>query len=126
MKRFIGVAAILTMATGCAQSYQPVVDTKGHDSARYQQDLFECRQYAEQVSPVQDTAVGTLGGAAAGAAIGAITGGLVGGVGAGEAAALGAATGGAVGMAGGAYHGISKQQEIIDNCLRGRGYNVLN
>ena len=69
-----------------------MVDTKGHDSARYQQDLFECRQYAEQVSPAGKAAVSGLGGAAAGAALGAITGALVGGVSAGSGAAVGAAT----------------------------------
>ena len=98
----------------------------GHDTARYQQDLYECRQYAEQVSPVGDAAVGGLGGAAAGAALGAITGALVGGVSAGEGAAFGAATGGAVGLGAGAYSGVNEQQRIIDNCMRGRGYNVLN
>lgn len=125
MKRVGLVAAILALA-GCAQSYTPVVDTRGHDSARYSADLTECRQYAEQVSPVGDAAVGAVGGAAAGAALGAITGALVGGVGAGEAAAFGAATGGAVGLGAGAWHGTAEQRQIVDNCMRGRGYNVLN
>jgi outer membrane lipoprotein SlyB len=126
MKKFLALAVAMATLAGCAQSYQPVVDTRGHDSARYQQDLFECRQYAEQVSPAGKAAVSGLGGAAAGAALGAITGALVGGVGAGEAAAVGAATGGAVGVGAGAYSGVNDQQQIIDNCLRGRGYNVLN
>ncbi len=130
MKRYLAQAAMVTMAAaalaGCAQSYQPVVDTRGQDTSRYQQDLYECRQYAQQVSPVEDAAVGGLGGAAAGAALGAITGALVGGVSAGEGAAFGAATGGAVGLGAGAYSGVNEQQRIIDNCLRGRGYNVLN
>jgi len=120
------LAVAMATLAGCAQTYQPVVDTKGHDTARYQQDLYECRQYAEQVSPAGQAAVGGLGGAAGGAALGAITGALVGGVSAGEGAALGAATGGAVGVGAGAYRGIDEQQRVIDNCLRGRGYNVLN
>jgi hypothetical protein len=126
MKRFLVLATAMATLAGCAQSYQPVVDTRGHDTARYQQDLYECRQYAEQTSPVQDAAVGGLGGAAAGAALGAITGALVGGVSAGSGAAFGAATGGALGVGAGAYSGVNEQQRIIDNCLRGRGYNVLN
>ena len=126
MKRFLALAAAMATLAGCAQSYQPVVDTRGNDTARYQQDLYECRQYAEQVSPVQDAAVGGLGGAAAGAALGAITGALVGGVSAGQGAAVGAATGGAVGIGAGAYTGVNEQQRIIDNCLRNRGYSVLN
>lgn len=124
MKR-LGVVLVASLGiAGCAQSYQPVVDTKGVDTARYQQDLFECRQYAEQTSPAGDAAVGGLAGAAGGAALGAIVGAFTGGAGTG--AAIGAATGGAVGVAGGAGKGITDQQRIIDNCLRGRGYNVLN
>ena len=126
MRRFVTLAVATATLAGCAQTYQPVVDTKGRDSARYQQDLYECRQYAEQVSPAGQAAVGGLGGAAAGAALGAITGALVGGVSAGEGAAFGAATGGAVGVGTGAYRGVDEQQRVIDNCLRGRGYNVLN
>ena len=126
MRRFLTLAVAMATLAGCAQTYQPVVDTKGHDSARYQQDLYECRQYAEQVSPAGQAAVGGLGGAAAGAALGAITGALVGGVSAGEGAAFGGATGGAVGVGTGAYRGVDDQQRVIDNCLRGRGYNVLN
>jgi hypothetical protein len=126
MKRFLATAMAAATLAGCAQTYQPIVDTRGQDSARYQQDLYECRQYAEQVSPAGQAAVGGVGGAAAGAALGAITGALVGGVSAGEGAAVGAATGGAVGVGTGAYKGVNEQQQVIDNCLRGRGYSVLN
>ncbi len=124
MKRLGVILAAATTLAGCAQSYQPIVDTKGQDTARYQQDLYECRQYAEQVSPAGNAAVGGLGGAAGGAALGAIVGAITGSAGTG--AALGAATGGAVGVAGGAYKGVNDQQRIINNCLRGRGYSVLN
>ena len=116
--------ALLVVLAGCAQSYQPVVDTKGVDTAKYQQDLFECRQYAERVSPVGEAATGGLMGAAGGAALGAIIGAFTGSAGTG--AAVGAATGGAVGAGAGGVTGVSEQQRIIDNCLRGRGYNVLN
>jgi outer membrane lipoprotein SlyB len=126
MKRLVTLAVAMATLAGCAQTYQPVVDTKGQDSARYQQDLYECRQYAEQVSPAGKAAVSGLGGAAAGAALGAITGALVGGVSAGEGAAVGAATGGAVGVGAGAYSGVKDQEQIINNCLRNRGYSVLN
>ena len=126
MNRFLALALATATLAGCAQTYQPVVDTRGQDSARYQQDLYECRQYAQRVSPAGDAAVGGLTGAAAGAALGAITGALVGGVSAGSGAAVGAATGGAVGVGTGAYSGVKDQEQIINNCLRGRGYNVLN
>jgi len=126
MMRFVSLAMVTVLAAGCSSMSQPMVDTKGVDSSRFSQDKYECEQYAAQVSPVGDAAVGALGGAAAGAALGAITGALVGGVGAGEAAALGAATGGAVGLAGGAYTGNQNQREVFRRCMAGRGYNVLN
>lgn len=125
MKRFAAIALALGLA-GCAQSYQPVVDTGNVNTSRYQQDLFECRQYAEQVSPAAEAGKGALLGAAGGAALGAVVGALTGGVGAGEAAAWGAGTGAVVGGGTGAYQGTADQKRIIDNCLRGRGYNVLN
>jgi putative VirB-like lipoprotein len=107
MKKFLTVAVAMATLTGCAQSYQPVVDTRGHDTARYQQDLFECRQYAEQTSPAGNAAVGGLAGAAGGAALGAIGGAIAGNAGTG--AAIGAATGGALGVGGGAYSGVNRQ-----------------
>ncbi len=123
MRRVASLALILILA-GCAQSYQPVVDTKGVDNAKYQQDLLECRQYAEQVSPAGEAATTGVLGAAGGAALGAIVGAFSGSAGTG--AAIGAATGGAVGAGAGGVSGISEQKRIINNCLRGRGYNVLN
>ena len=123
MRRVASLALIVVLA-GCAQSYQPVVDTKGVDNAKYQQDLLECRQYAEQVSPAGEAATTGLLGAAGGAALGAIVGAFSGGAGTG--AAIGAATGGAVGAGAGGVSGVSEQKRIINNCLRGRGYNVLN
>jgi outer membrane lipoprotein SlyB len=126
MKRVFAAVALMSVLAGCSSTSQPMVDTKGVDSARYQQDNYECQQYANQVSPVGDAAVGAVGGAAAGAALGAITGALVGGVSAGSGAALGAATGGALGLGGGAVTGVQNQREVFRNCMRGRGYNVLN
>jgi outer membrane lipoprotein SlyB len=126
MRRLGSILIAVTVLGGCAQSYQPIVDTKGQDTARYQQDLYECRQYAQQVSPTGDAAIGGLGAAAGGAALGAIAGAILPGFGAGTGAAVGAATGGVVGVAGGATKGVTDQQRIINNCLRGRGYSVLN
>ena len=126
MKRYFAAVAIAGILSGCSQTQQPMVDTKGVDSARYSQDNYECQQYANQVSPAGDAAVGAVGGAAAGAALGAITGALVGGVSAGTGAAVGAASGGALGLGGGAVTGVQNQREVYRNCMRGRGYNVLN
>ena len=120
------LAASMLGLAACSQMQQPMVDTKGVDSSRYQQDNYECQQYAQQASPVGDAATGAVGGAAAGAALGAIGGALLGGVGVGEGAAFGAATGGALGLGGGALTGVDAQRDIYPRCRIGRGYNVLN
>jgi hypothetical protein len=123
MRRTLVIALAAGLA-GCAQSYQPVVDPKGVDNAKYQQDLAECRQLAEQVNPYERAAVGTAIGAIGGAALGAVTGAVVGSPGAG--AAIGAGAGGLTGAAVGGGGGVEQQKKIIDNCLKNRGYAVLN
>jgi hypothetical protein len=130
MKRFMAVAATLGMAAvalaGCTATSQPIVDTKGVDASQYSIDDRECQNYASNSNVAGDAAVGALGGAAGGAALGAITGALVPGVSAGGGAALGAATGGLLGLGGGAYSGVEQKREIYRNCMRNRGYSVLN
>jgi hypothetical protein len=124
MRRIFIIMLACTTAAGCAQSYQPVVDTKGVDNSKYNQDLAECRQYAEQVNPYERAAMGTAIGALGGAAMGAVTGAVVGNPGAG--AAIGAGAGGLTGAAVGGGTGAEQQKKIIDNCLKNRGYAVLN
>ncbi|MBC6417233.1 MAG: hypothetical protein GDA47_05440 [Rhodospirillales bacterium] len=121
---FLAVALV----AGCADTYDPVVDFKvsNNTSEAYDQNLRECRALAKQgSSAAEDAAVGGLGGAALGAAVGAISGAIL-GSGAGTGAAAGAAIGGATGAAGGAITGVSDEQSVIRNCLRGRGYAVLD
>jgi len=118
------LAVVLSLGVAaCAQSYQPVIDMKGVDEAKYQQDLSECRAYAEQVSPAGQAATSGGIGALLGAALGAIAGAFSGD--AGRGAAIGASVGGVGGAASGVGEGVSDQKQIIRNCLRGRGYSVL-
>lgn len=117
----IGLLSLAACAT--PQTYQPIVDTKGVDPYRYNQDLAECRQFGEQVDPATDTAKSALVGGAIGAALGAATGAVLGSPGTGAAA--GAAIGGIGGGAGRGLSSVERQKQIIDRCLRGRGYNVL-
>jgi len=124
-KNPVALAALALGLAACAQSYQPIVDMGGVDQARYQRDLAACRQYAEQVNPAGEVIAGAVLGAALGAALGAVTGSFDSGIGSGASAAAGAAYGGTLGVAGGAANGVGGQIEVIRNCLRGRGYNVL-
>ncbi len=119
MKRILLAATLTMLSSGAfAQTYQQM------GANNYNQDLAECQGYANQVSPVQDAAVGALGGAAGGAALGAVSGALFKGVSVGEGAAVGAAAGGVLGLAGGAYTGTQNQKQVLNNCMRGRGYST--
>lgn len=107
----------------CVGDYQPVVDMKGVNQAKYQRDIAECRQYADQVDIGGNTATNALVGAGAGAAGGAILGAITGAPGTG--AAIGAAVGGIGGAGGTAARDDARQKNIINNCLKHRGYKVL-
>ncbi len=124
-KTHAALAAAALGLAACAQTYQPIVDLGGVDQAKYQRDLADCRQYAEQVDPAGEAMAGALLGAALGAALGAVTGSFDNGISAGTGAAAGAAYGGTLGVASGAAGGVGGQIDVIRNCLRGRGYNVL-
>ncbi len=112
--------AILTLATllaACSGTSGPIIDTKGVDLAQYERDKAECEAYATQVSTGTAVAKGSAGGAAVGAAIGAIASGDVL-----RGAGIGAVTGGAQS----ANTADREKRTVLENCLRGRGYRVLN
>lgn len=113
---FSAVATTLLLAA-CSGASGPIIDTKGVDMTRYHQDLAECETYASQVSTGQAVARGSAGGAAVGAAVGAVAGG-----GAKKGAGIGAVTGGAES----ARIADREKASVVRNCLRGRGYRVLN
>lgn len=116
MHRPLIFVATLALAA-CSGTKGPIIDSQGVDMARYQQDLAQCEIYAEQVSTGRAVAKGATGGAAVGAAIGAIASGN-----AGQGAGIGAVTGGAQSAR------IAEREKagVVKNCLRGRGYRVLN
>lgn len=114
-KSLLCLAALCLAA--CSGARAPIIDTKGVDMARYQQDLAECETYASQVSTGEAVARGTAAGAVVGAAVGAIGGGS--GT---RGAGVGAVTGGAES----ARISDREKAQVVRNCLRGRGYKVLN
>jgi len=128
MKKLTSILFVFIFLISCApvpQSYEPIIDMRGTsiDWAQYAQDLHECQEYAARICPT-DQAVGeALAGAAFGAALGAILGSGTGNVG--EWAGIGAGSGGLSGAAHGAGSAIEEQKRIIRNCMRGRGYKVL-
>lgn len=127
LKLLLGVISVIVI--GCApipQSYEPIVDQGDphFDYYQYYKDLDECRAYAKRISPANQAVGEALVGSAFGAAIGAILG--SGYHDAGKSAGIGAGITGLTGAAHGAGSAIEKQKRIIDNCMRGRGYKVLN
>lgn len=112
----LSIVAILHMLPGCAGTPRPIIDTKGADMDQYPADLAECGQFAEEV----DIAGGVVRSAAIGAVVGAAMGAISGDVG--PAAGFGA-------IGGGAGAGLEEgrtRQSVVKECLRGRGYRVLN
>jgi hypothetical protein len=120
--RTLPVAVLALCAAACSSN--PIVDMKGVDQERYQQDLAECRQYADQVDTARSAGGGALLGAAGGAAVGAVVGAITGSPGTG--AAVGAGGGGTSGLFAGGASGEKKKQRVVRNCLKGRGYSVLD
>ena len=116
MKSMPYIATVLCLAA-CAS--QPIVDTQGKSMAQYEQDLADCQAYADQVRSGQKV----ITGAAAGAAVGAIIGAAVGNS---DTAARGAGVGATSGAVRGTGSAVRERQRVVFNCLRHRGYAVLN
>lgn len=110
-------ACLFTLLAACSSAPGPIIDTKGVDMAKYRTDLADCETYAEQVRIERGVAKGAAGGAVVGAATGAILDKDVG-----EYAGVGAVAGGAKS----AVRGDREKSQVVKNCMRYRGYRVLN
>ena len=106
----------LVALAACSSHPEPIVDTKGVDMSVYDADLAECSEYAEQIHAGKGVAKGAAGGAVVGAATGAISGEV--GRGAGYGSIWGATSSG--------LDADRDKQRVVKQCLRGRGYKVLN
>ena len=99
-KKAILLITVIAAMSACSSHKSPpggvIVDMKGVDPVQYNADLHECMAYADQV----DTA-GKVGGNAAG---GAVVG----------------------GGARGVEQTAAERHQVVANCLRRRGYAVLN
>jgi len=100
-------------------STRVITDTQGVDIQKYNQDLYDCRQYAAQVNVGGDALAGLIAGAIVGAAVGAAIGNS-------DTAERGAGLGAVSGVTEGASEALSEQDVVIKKCLLGRGYKVLN
>ena len=96
-----------------------IIDTKGVNLNQYRLDLADCKQFAKDVSVARKAGVGAVAGAAVGAVLGAAVGNS-------DTAARTAGAGGVIGGARGAGRGFQEKDQVVKNCLRHRGYAVLN
>ena len=96
-----------------------IIDTKGVDMQQYQVDRQDCEAYADQVNTGERTVKSTVGGAAVGGLLGAIVGNS-------DTAGRGAGVGAVTGAYKGVSSGHREKHQVVRNCLRGRGYRVLN
>ena len=112
------IIVAITFASGCAANRsKPIIDPDSVDMELYQYDLAECEQIAEQVE--QKAGSSAVGGAVVGGLIGAI-------VGDSDSAARSAGVGGVLGGVKGAGKTERERSQVVKNCLRNRGYTVLN
>ena len=112
-----GILALAVVGLGaCASHPDPIIDQKGVDMAKYEQDLAECKEYASGVKVAEGAAKGGAVGAVVGAAAGAIGG----------SAGRGAGYGGLAGATRSGLDNKREQEAVVKRCIAGRGYKVLN
>ena len=96
-----------------------IIDTRGVDMDVYRNDLLDCSSFSKNIDVTERTIEeGALSGVT-GAAVGAILGGE-------EGAKKIGGSAGILGAVEGNIEARYEQSKIIKNCLRGRGYKVLN
>jgi outer membrane lipoprotein SlyB len=108
---------LLGLLAACTSHPEPIIDTTGVNIAIYEQDLADCRTYADQVQIEGGMARGAATGAATGAAVGVIRDRDIG-----EDAAVGAV----LGASKSGTQGAKEKEQVVKRCLRYRGYRVLN
>jgi len=117
------IALWLSACAGGGADYRPVVEMSGHTQETDDRDLAACQQTARaarnNTNVAEDAGLGAAGGGALGAVAGAIGGDPL----------LGAGVGALAGLVGGGGYAEatteSREQRIVKNCVRARGYTVL-
>ena len=125
MKKLFLYITFLFFVAGCAQTDLSdkndiaVIDTRGVDESVLKKDYSECADFAKNIDLTERTLKqGAIAGAT-GAAVGAIIGGE-------EAAKKIGGSAAVINAVEANLDARHEQAKIIKNCLRGRGYKVLN
>ena len=119
MKTLSTLFILTLLLAACADKPRIIIDRKGVDMTHYDQDLAECRSYADEVPVGKESVKGGVAGAVVGGAIGAIVGNS-------RTAERAAGAGAVAGTVRGATRSEREQQQVVKRCLTGRGYRVLN
>ena len=115
----------LCFVIGCAQTDLSdrndiaIIDTRGVDESVFEKDYSECSDFAKNIDLTEKTLKQGAVAGATGAAVGAIIGGE-------EAAKKIGGSAAVLNAVEANLDGRNEQAKIIKNCLRGRGYKVLN
>lgn len=118
MMNRIGMLVTLMLLAGCS-SQRIIIDQQGTDMSMYDRDLAECNTYAEQVPTGTEVARGAVGGAVIGGVVGAIVDNS-------RTAGRLAGAGSVTGAVRGSNNAKNEKDRVVKNCLRNRGYKVLN
>ena len=133
LKNLSLLACITVIGIGAAQATNVVVDmSQVVDYTVYQTDLQQCEGLAVQNQPSAPQREAVAGTAVKGAAVGAAAGAVSGGSGS-KAAKKGAGIGviaaasrNSQNRRAASANASAQSDQIVKNCMRGRGYNVLN
>ena len=133
LKNLSALACITVIGIGAAQATNVVVDmSQVVDYTVYQTDLQQCEGLAVQNQPSAPQREAVAGTAVKGAAVGAAAGAVSGGSGS-KAAKKGAGIGviaaasrNSQNRRAASANASAQMDQIVKNCMRGRGYNVLN
>ena len=94
-----------------------IIDPEGVEMGQYQRDTQACEQIATQVDNRGGS--GAVKGAVVGGALGAVAGNS-------DDAKKAAGVGAILGVVGGRGSTRAEQETVIKNCLKNKGYTVLN
>ena len=133
MKKMLSIASVMVIGLQTAHANTVVVDmSQVQDYNQYQMDLQQCEGLAVQNQPDAPQRESVAGTAVKGAAVGA-TAGAVSGRSGSKAAKKGAGVGVIAAASrnsrnrrAASANASAQTDQIVKNCMRGRGYNVLN
>ena len=133
MKTMLSIASVMVIGVQAAHANNVVVDmSQVQDYNQYQTDLQQCEGLAVQNQPEAPQREAVAGTAVRGAAVGATAGAISGGSGS-KAAKKGAGIGVIAAASrnsrnrrAASANASAQTDQIVKNCMRGGGYNVLN